>query len=293
VLLVSTSLLAQRSSTSPTCAASDQALRVVVHDIWAAYNHRAAAALDKLLDDRLVWVSDSGNLLSKAEILAPFRTPQGSMKLESAEEPENIRTAFADNMAIMSFTKAFKITHQPTGASFAATARMTETFVCTGGEWKVVAFQETMVPNPARQVYKPRPTIWTITWASTASARTATVATFRSHVKRIGSTKAGEPTNLLKYSPGNSTCSSRLESRYSSDLCVIDGDDSSELSTRLATVRSRPSASNDAGQQTGGYKLTCDTSASRSQVNVKSQFERQLRPETAARATGRVEIARA
>jgi hypothetical protein len=42
----------------------------------------------------------------------------------------------------------------PTGATFGATTRMTETFVCVGGEWKVVAFQETMVPNPARQVYK-------------------------------------------------------------------------------------------------------------------------------------------
>jgi Domain of unknown function (DUF4440) len=155
VLLVSTSLLAQTPSTSPSCAASDQALRVVVHDFWAAFNHGDAAALAKLLDNRLVWVSESGNLLSKAQVLAPFRIPQGSMKLESAEEPENIRTAFVDNIAIISFTKAFKITHQPTGASFGATARMTETFVCAGGEWKVVAFQETMVQNPARQVYKP------------------------------------------------------------------------------------------------------------------------------------------
>ncbi len=154
VLLLSTSLLAQAPPTSHSCAASEQALRAVAHDFWAAYNHRDAAALDKLLDDRLLYVSESGNLLSKAQVLAPFRVPQGSMKLESAEEPENVRAAFVDNMAVMSFTKAFKITHQPTGALFAATARMTETFVCAGGEWKVVAFQETMVPNPARPVCK-------------------------------------------------------------------------------------------------------------------------------------------
>lgn len=60
-LLVSTSLLAQGPSTSHSCAASDQALRAVAHDFWAAYNHRDAAALDKLLDDRLIYVSDSGN----------------------------------------------------------------------------------------------------------------------------------------------------------------------------------------------------------------------------------------
>ena len=155
-LLVSTSLLAQGPSISHSCAASDQALRVVAHDFWAAYNHRDAAALDKLLDDRLTYVSDSGNLLSKAQVLAPFRIPQGSMKQESAEEPENVRSVFVDNMAVISFTKAFKLTHQPTGASFGATVRMTETFVCAGREWKVVAFQETpMIPHPARQVYKP------------------------------------------------------------------------------------------------------------------------------------------
>jgi hypothetical protein len=55
----------------------------------------------------------------------------------------------------MSFTRAWKIMHQPSGVSFGATSRMTETFVCAGSEWKVVAFQETMVPNLARQVYKP------------------------------------------------------------------------------------------------------------------------------------------
>jgi hypothetical protein len=76
------------------------------------------------------------------------------MKLESAEEPQDVRTLFVGNMAVMSFSKAFRIIHQPTGATFGATTRMTETFVCVDGEWKVVAFQETMVPNPARPVYK-------------------------------------------------------------------------------------------------------------------------------------------
>jgi hypothetical protein len=32
---------------------------------------------------------------------------------------------------------------------------MTEWFVCSGGEWKVVGFQETMLPNLVRQAYKP------------------------------------------------------------------------------------------------------------------------------------------
>lgn len=154
-LLILTPLLIPGASSSPSCDASERALRVVAHNFWAAYNHRDADALGKLLDDRLLWVSESGRLLSKAEVLAPFRSPPGSMKLESAEEPANVRTAFVDHVAVMSFTKAFRLTHQPTGASFGATARMTETFVCVGEDWKVVAFQETMVPEPAPQVYQP------------------------------------------------------------------------------------------------------------------------------------------
>src|SRR6266545_1420354 len=135
-VMLPTSLGAQTRSTSHACVASEQALRAVAHDYWAAYNHRDVAAMDKLLDDRLVQVSESGKVLSKAQVLAPFRAPQGSMKLESAEEPENVRTVLLDNMAVMSFTKSFKITHQPTGASFGTTVRMMETFVCTGREWK-------------------------------------------------------------------------------------------------------------------------------------------------------------
>jgi hypothetical protein len=77
------------------------------------------------------------------------------MKSESAEQPEDVRTLFADNTAFISFTRAWTLTHQPSGASFRATSRMTETFVCRGGEWKVIAFQETMALNPARQVYRP------------------------------------------------------------------------------------------------------------------------------------------
>jgi ketosteroid isomerase-like protein len=154
-LLLPTSLLAQGPSTSHSCAATEQALLAVAHDFWAAYNHRDVAALDKLLDDRLLFVGESGNVLSKAQFLAPFRVPEGSMKSASAEQPEDVRTLFADNTAFISFLRAWTITHQSSGASFGATSRMTETFICRGGEWKVIAFQETMVPNPARQVYRP------------------------------------------------------------------------------------------------------------------------------------------
>lgn len=154
-VFVPMSLQAQRLDASRSCSATENAVRAVAQDYWAAYNRRDTAALNRILDDRLLHVNESGALLSKAQVVAPFRVPQGTMKLASAEMPENVRIMFVDDVAIMSFTKSFTVTHQPTGASFGSRVRMTETFACIGGEWKVVAFQETMVPNPARQVYKP------------------------------------------------------------------------------------------------------------------------------------------
>jgi hypothetical protein len=71
------------------------------------------AALDRLLDDRLIYVSESGNLLSKEEVLAPFRIPQGSMKLESAEEPQDVRTLFVGNMTVMSFPRPSGLSTSP------------------------------------------------------------------------------------------------------------------------------------------------------------------------------------
>jgi hypothetical protein len=103
----------------------------------------------------LLHVTESGNLLSKAQLLESIRTWQGNIKLESAEKPENVRTAFDKGVGVMSFTKTFKIIHQPTGATFGSTSRMTETFICVGGKWKVIGFQETLAANSTRQVYEP------------------------------------------------------------------------------------------------------------------------------------------
>ena len=153
--LLPMSLNAQAPVTSRQCTSNERALRAVAHDFWAAYNKRDAGALDRVLDDRLLYVSESGSLLSKAQVLESFRIPQGSIKVESAEEPENVGIAFDENVAVMSFTKTFRLIHQPTGATFSATARMTETFVCGGGDWKVIAFQETLVADLTRRVYEP------------------------------------------------------------------------------------------------------------------------------------------
>jgi Domain of unknown function (DUF4440) len=141
--------------TSHSCAGTDQELRIVAHRFWAGYNHRDPAALDQLLDDRLVYITGGGTVLSKAQLLAQLRVLTGSVRQTSAEEPQNVATAVTTGSAVISFTKEIRIIHQPTGAVFAATVRMTEMLVCSGQEWRVLAFQETLVSDPSRPTYAP------------------------------------------------------------------------------------------------------------------------------------------
>lgn len=153
ILLLMAGARAQGRSPLRPCVSSERALRAVAHDYWAAHNRRDVAAQARILDDELLFISESGMLLSKAQVLAPFRAPEGTVTFGSAEQPADVRARFAGKTAILSFTKRWSFTHKPSGASFGATSRMTEVFVCRGGVWKVLLFQETILPNPNRQVF--------------------------------------------------------------------------------------------------------------------------------------------
>jgi ketosteroid isomerase-like protein len=135
------------------CKSNEQALRAVAHEYWSAYNRRDVAAVAKVLDDQLLFISESGNISTKEQVLALFRTPNETMIFESAEQPEDVRVRFVGDMGILSFTKRWSFTHKPSGASFGTTSRMTEGFVCRSGAWKVLLFQETMVGNSNRKIF--------------------------------------------------------------------------------------------------------------------------------------------
>lgn len=145
----------EASAQAGPCKSSEQALRAVAHDYWSAYNRRDVAAIAKVLDDQLLFISESGNLSTKEQALAPFRRPNETMIFASAEQPTDVQVRFAGDIGILSFAKRWWFTHKPSGASFGTTSRMTEVFVCRSGEWKVLVFQETMVRNSNRQVFRP------------------------------------------------------------------------------------------------------------------------------------------
>jgi ketosteroid isomerase-like protein len=137
------------------CQSDEQTLRAAAHEYWSAHNRQDVAALAKLLDDELLFISESGSVLTKEQVLAQFRTPNATIMFESAEQPEDVRARFVGDMGILSFTKRWSFTHKPSDATFGATSRMTEAFVCRRGVWKVLLFQETMVADPNRQIFRP------------------------------------------------------------------------------------------------------------------------------------------
>src|SRR5438093_3571116 len=52
---------------------------------------------------------------------------------------DEVHTAFVDDTALLSFRRHWTLTHQPSGASFRSSSRMTEVLVCRGGRWNILA----------------------------------------------------------------------------------------------------------------------------------------------------------
>lgn len=132
------------------CPTSSDALSSVAQEFWAAYNRRDLAALDGVLDDQLLFVSVQGAPATKTDFLVAFRAPEGSIKSKSEERMEDLRTVAAGNTAVVSFKRRWTLTFKSVAITDTAYSRMTETLICRAGRWRIIAFQETFLPNAAR-----------------------------------------------------------------------------------------------------------------------------------------------
>jgi ketosteroid isomerase-like protein len=150
VLLSSLHAFAQQNQPSITCPATEQAVSDVSHQIWAAVRSRDAAAWDKLADDSFISTDDGGVRKGKQECLAELSKPEGNIHTDSDEQPEDVRVVFTGGVAIENQTKHWTDYDKKTGISWGATSRTTRVFTCKNGEWRLVAFQETDIPNKQR-----------------------------------------------------------------------------------------------------------------------------------------------
>jgi ketosteroid isomerase-like protein len=151
VLLSSLHALAQQNQSPVTCPATEQAVREVSHQIWAASRSRDVATWDKLVDDSYISTDDGGVRKGKQDILAELRKPEGNIHTDSDEQPEDVRVEFTGGVAIVNQTKHWTDYDKTTGISWGATSRTTRVLTCKNGEWRLVAFQETDIPNKHRK----------------------------------------------------------------------------------------------------------------------------------------------
>jgi ketosteroid isomerase-like protein len=124
------------------------------HQIWAAVRSRDVAAWDKLADDSFISTDDGGARKGKQESLAELKKPEGTIHTDNDEQPEDVRVVFTGGVAIVNQTKHWTDYDKKTGINWGATSRTTRVLTCKNGEWRLVAFHETDIPNKHR---KPSP----------------------------------------------------------------------------------------------------------------------------------------
>jgi ketosteroid isomerase-like protein len=142
---------AQQNPAPATCLGTEQAVREVIHRIWAAYRNRDLATLDKLIDDDAINTDDGGTRTGKQEALAAVKKPEGNLHNETDEQPEDFRVVFTSGVAILNYTKRWTDYEKKMGINWSATSRVTVVLVCKNGEWRRVAFHETEVQKKDRQ----------------------------------------------------------------------------------------------------------------------------------------------
>ena len=150
VLLSSLHAFAQNQP-SITCPPTEQAVREVSHQLWVAGRNRDAAAWGKLVDDGYISTDDAGVRKGKQDLLVDLRKPEGNVHTDTDEQPQDVRIIFAGGVAIVNQTKQWTDYDKNVGISWGATSRTTRVLTCENGEWRLVALQETSIPNRNRK----------------------------------------------------------------------------------------------------------------------------------------------
>jgi hypothetical protein len=87
----------------------------------------------------------------KQDVLAELRKPEGNIHTDTDEQPEDVRVVFTGGVAIVNQTKHWTDYDKKAGISWGATSRTTRVLTCKNGEWKLVAFHDTNIPNRHRK----------------------------------------------------------------------------------------------------------------------------------------------
>ena len=118
----------------------EQAVRQTIADLAAALGKNDVAALDRIYSDNYTFVGDKGEIMTKTERIAAFKS--GDLKYESINIEVVKIHLFGDTaVAITRITTKFAPGLKYTDGNFITTA----TFVNLKGRWQLVAAGNTRV----------------------------------------------------------------------------------------------------------------------------------------------------
>lgn len=115
----------------------------VEQELNSALLKNTGSALDRLLADEMVWLTSSGEMLTKSQVLDEIRAgKQSEFSIHAADKQISVH---GDTVIIYSNAKGRAA---GTVKDESSISRVTEVFVKLGGQWRLVAFGETLVAKP-------------------------------------------------------------------------------------------------------------------------------------------------
>lgn len=115
----------------------------VEQELNRAVLKNTGSTLGRLLADEIVWLTSSGEMLTKSQVLD--RIGAGKQSEFSIHSEDKQVSVHGDTVIIYGDVKGRA---SGTLKDESSTSRVTEVFVKLGGQWKLVAFGETFVAKP-------------------------------------------------------------------------------------------------------------------------------------------------
>ncbi len=116
------------------------AIKRLQHELIDGYIHRDQAVLNRIMADDYVFIDDTGAVITKAQMIASFRTGERRMTSYQMHD-ENVRV-YGD-AAVLTYRYVSQEEHE--GRDDSGERRLTRVFVKGPRGWQMVSGQETRI----------------------------------------------------------------------------------------------------------------------------------------------------
>jgi len=113
-------------------------------ELVAAYKHHDVSALDRVLADDYTFTNDRGQVETKAEVMANFKS--GGDRTITSYAIQDPKVRIYNDSAVMTYRYTSIETYK--GRDESGTYRITRVFIKMDGRWQMVAGHETRVVPP-------------------------------------------------------------------------------------------------------------------------------------------------